>query len=381
MMRFSVVGSLAGARDLMVQLTSAGWQPGPHVLSGPLAASVAESALPVSLAASAEDVFTQPGTDLIVVAIDDAEQSLQLVRQIAQADCHVIILPPDDASAAYAHELHLLFDETSRAVIPVVGRMRFSHPFHDSPVLPIRLEQLRQISLEAEFPADATAQQLTDIQCQLIDMACASGAPYSQVTVIQTTAPDGRPLARTITLAASAQSRTLIPPATIRLQSTSECQPAPVRFCGEASDGQRLAFDVQAQLQIASLAERLCIDRSLCVAWLTAFDATMEISDASQRSIAKRRTIDVHFDSGGERSVFKGQMAAIGCGLLLLTLFAFVVLLMLDQAFRFPVVVKHIVEIGLLTPLVLFSLLQLLLPLTRTPSGGATRPETAAKDE
>ena len=56
-----------------------------------------------------------------------------------------------------------------------------------------------------------------------------------------------------------------------------------------------------------------------------------EVLDAVRRSLARRRTIDLHFETTSERSLFKTQMTAIGCGVLLLTLFAFVGVLFLGS--------------------------------------------------
>jgi hypothetical protein len=56
-----------------------------------------------------------------------------------------------------------------------------------------------------------------------------------------------------------------------------------------------------------------------------------EVLDAVRRSLARRRTIDLHFETTSERSLFKTQMTAIGCGVLMLTLFAVVALLFLGS--------------------------------------------------
>jgi len=45
-----------------------------------------------------------------------------------------------------------------------------------------------------------------------------------------------------------------------------------------------------------------------------------DVLDAAKRSLRRRRTIDLHFEALSERSQFKTQMTAIGCGLLVLTM-------------------------------------------------------------
>lgn len=56
-------------------------------------------------------------------------------------------------------------------------------------------------------------------------------------------------------------------------------------------------------------------------------DATRaaELAEAIDRSIARRRTIEVRVERESESSAFKGTMAAVGCSLLLLSLLLFVV--------------------------------------------------------
>lgn len=52
-----------------------------------------------------------------------------------------------------------------------------------------------------------------------------------------------------------------------------------------------------------------------------------EFGATASRSLLKRRTLPVHFEEASERSQFKSQMAAVGCGALLWTMFAMIGLL------------------------------------------------------
>lgn len=45
-----------------------------------------------------------------------------------------------------------------------------------------------------------------------------------------------------------------------------------------------------------------------------------EIGASARRSLARRRTIEIHHEDGSERNQFKSQMTAVGCGVLLWTL-------------------------------------------------------------
>jgi len=58
-----------------------------------------------------------------------------------------------------------------------------------------------------------------------------------------------------------------------------------------------------------------------------------EIGAAARRSFLRRRTVDVHFAEGSERSHFKSQMTAIGCGALLWTMFSMIAMLLIAGLF------------------------------------------------
>lgn len=93
-----------------------------------------------------------------------------------------------------------------------------------------------------------------------------------------------------------------------------------------------------------------------------------EILGAIERSIARRRTIDLFIDPPSERAVFKTQMAAGGCGVLIFTLLAVVAYLVVMPALPIPVAAQRAVMALVFTPLVLFLLLQGLLFVT-PPTG------------
>jgi len=90
-----------------------------------------------------------------------------------------------------------------------------------------------------------------------------------------------------------------------------------------------------------------------------------EVVEAASRSVRRRRTIDLHFETTSERSQFKTQMTAIGCGLMSMTLFSVVFLLLAENVFNLHPIVMNVAWVGVFLPLVLFLLLQLLLFVSR----------------
>ena len=91
----------------------------------------------------------------------------------------------------------------------------------------------------------------------------------------------------------------------------------------------------------------------------------LEIVDASRRSLTRRRTIDLHHEQLSERAIFKTQMAAMGCGVLLLTLTLMLGYLALASVVPLSGWMLKLLRVLIFAPLFGFLVMQLLLPLTR----------------
>jgi hypothetical protein len=91
----------------------------------------------------------------------------------------------------------------------------------------------------------------------------------------------------------------------------------------------------------------------------------VELVDAVERSVRRRRTIDVYFETPSEKGIFKTQMTAAGCSLLMLTLAAVVVYLLLAATVEMPALVKRALVILIFLPLGAFLVLQLLVFVAR----------------
>jgi hypothetical protein len=99
---------------------------------------------------------------------------------------------------------------------------------------------------------------------------------------------------------------------------------------------------------------------------MDAFSASLELTDAISKSLRRRRTVDVYFDTGSERGVFKSQMTAIGCGVLTWMIVGMIGFLIVAQLTALSPKVLMIGRALWIAPLVLFLAAQLLLPLTRS---------------
>jgi hypothetical protein len=91
----------------------------------------------------------------------------------------------------------------------------------------------------------------------------------------------------------------------------------------------------------------------------------VELVDAVERSVRRRRTIDVFFETPSERGIFKTQMTAVGCSLLVMTLVAVVFYLGLAATIELPPLLKKLLVVLIFLPLGVFLALQLLLFVAR----------------
>jgi hypothetical protein len=95
------------------------------------------------------------------------------------------------------------------------------------------------------------------------------------------------------------------------------------------------------------------------------FSNTLEMTAGLEKSLRRRRTIDVYFDGISERSAFKTQMTAIGCGVLTYVILGMVAFLIMAQLTSLPPMFLQIARIVWIAPVVLFLFAQFLLPLAR----------------
>src|SRR5690606_3519620 len=54
--------------------------------------------------------------------------------------------------------------------------------------------------------------------------------------------------------------------------------------------------------------------------WADDLNRNFDLLEGVHRSLRRRRTVDLYFDTPSERSNFKTQMTAVGCSVLMLTL-------------------------------------------------------------
>ncbi|MCA9049597.1 MAG: hypothetical protein KDA89_12760 [Planctomycetaceae bacterium] len=420
-MRFVVVGD---AEEILFLLQAVHGS-GTHRLT---AACVGESlrvgmttaGITCRMEASAEETIQSTDADVLIVAERHADRSVSQVRMGSQAGLHVLALPPDDVSSAYCYELHLLLDESQFGLLLLTGhwfsesgvRETLSTRLHAQPMSDTGGSTLiRQVSVEATLSAIPEVQRQRELSaidavcsvCRtLTDVSAADGTAldatpgtaepisaantsrrvqrgvFSQVTALDVPGVDDLPLSRTITLSASAG----LPPAVIcfrqdvssdsrmriRLESPdSVVAELSVLSPKESTTGTASPSDAR-EFRANDLPDRIAAaltDRSRNQRLMEWFEDSVELLAAVEQSRRRRRTVDVWFEGLSERAAFKTQMTAIGCGILFYVMFGMMAFLLVAQLADLSPTALKIGRILWITPVVLFLLAQLLLPLAR----------------
>jgi len=371
-MKTAFVGSSALAWQLLQEASRASDQPlPPSVLQGPLRERALAAGIPLRLAASAEDVMLDPANQVVVLALEDCDEILRLTRAAVQAEKHVVVVLPElTASPALTFELQLVLDESQTAIIPLLGRWQLPQLPPDRVVLGLDPDSIRQLTLELPLPELSDAALAVGLRTGL-DLLTASGFLYSQVTCLDQAVPGAGLISRMVSLSTQPEAERLLPPASLTLRPANAADgSAGVLLTVTYRDGRQQQYPVGEAPMLPRILH-LCRHRADCSAWLDAASATLELCEATARSIRRRRTVDVHFDAGTERSVFKSQMTAFGCGVLTWLLLGMVSYLIAGQLLTLPNWAWHTARILWMLPLILFLMAQLLLPLTRNRGGNA----------
>ncbi len=337
--------------------------------------------------------------DIDAVLVGGSEPSLlEAVKQLATAGQSILFLPQAAQGSTFLYELSLIRDDNRVKLIPALAHRR------DQALVRLRdllrdgsLGQVQLIQFEREVssPSATGALPQADVNAALlpdIDLLRWLSGDYDQVTALRTGAAGEAVLMQTVTLAGRGLSE-----ATWHIQSTTgavvsrltvhaergravvERDPVSQEWVltepgGAKVVGNRIA---SARQLLDEFAASLTGDNS-SGAW-PELVKVFETLDATQRSVTRRRTIELHFEPMSERATFKTQMTAMGCGVLVATLLLLLVYLAIASLVPLPGEVPdgwgiarvglHIARLLVFAPLAIFLVLQLLYPLTRPTSG------------
>ena len=368
-MKFSVVGDNPQTMSLLQELAGSD----EHSLvvgaiSDRLARAVEKAQISMRLAATPEDALLDSEVEAVIIGVDDTEESLRLCRAATQAEKHVVVIPPLASSPAFSFELHLILDESRHTIVPWTGRFQLADMPANAMHLPLSRSGILQIAGEL-LVDDSTPESRTIRIQQGLDIVSASGFEYTQVTALESLAPDGTLLSLLITLNSQPTAEMPAPPATLMIRPGSLNPSTEPELKIQRSNEPVQHLSISGQHPALPRLNWLFKNRDACDKWMGSFSVSLELAEAVKKSLRRRRTVDVHFDSGSERGVFKSQMTAMGCGVLTFMMFGMVAYLVVAQLTSLPTWVLHVARALWIAPLVIFLLAQALLPVARDRSG------------
>lgn len=349
-----------------------------------------------------EELLADASLDAVILSGDD-DHILAAARQLSAAGKSLIVLPSPGQSSALLYELTLIEADAPIRLIPLLA-LRV-HPIvrtlqglmQSRAFGSVHHVQLERHILPAQPAPGApllSPEQLSACLLEDFDLLRCLGGDYDQVTASRTgDAARGVSLA-TVTLAGSASPPVVWSATATRLEATWRLSVAgesgtalltgaPERlefhletnFADGPENANRRMGEASTKLIVGvdpgpwqlEHAEGVLAGRRAPPDWTDLIRA-FELLDAVERSVRRRRTIDLHFEAPSERSVFKTQMTAVGCSLLVLTLVATIAYLLLAAMFNLNATVKHVARFLIFLPLGVFLVLQFLLFLTKPAS-------------
>lgn len=327
-----------------------------------------------------EDLLAADNLDAVIVGGNNAV-IWDAARQLASASIPLIVLPSVAQGPAILYELSLIRDDRRSILVPV-----WPHRF--DPLL----RQLRDVLQSADRPkisflkwertlalGPGAAIPQADIEAQLLQAAdlirfLFGAADY--VTALRTGGTETGALIQSVVLAGR-----IMPESTWTIQSsdtdasrlTLQTPEGPWKLAWDAQQSRWMATEFPAELTNSKHDKADIVTEIAAVAagepgvadWPGVLHAA-EILDAAKRSLERRRTIDLNHEPLSERVIFKTQMAAMGCTVLMMTLAVLFGFLLIDSLAPLNRSVLKFLLVLAAVPMFGFLLFQFLLPLTRT---------------
>lgn len=389
-MNFALLGDDLRVLPLVHAIRSSATHALTHVLAVAPHTDVGREVTRARLFAAWEELLAKDGPEAVILA-GDSDELLSAARRLLGEGKPLLVLPCLGQAASFVYELTL--DQADIGIVlapifplrahPLVAKLaKLVREGELGPVLHLQLER----RLMPESGRLLAAEQVDRAFLADADLLRVLGGEYDQVTALRSGDPTVGFSLASVTLAGAGK-----PQAVWSASVATDGQPSWIlTVLGERGtamlsgdpDRQALTFDVRRGdstspsesmsaadgRELLTLTEVAFASGNQSPNW-TELTRLFDWLDATRRSLRRRRTIDLHFEELSERSQFKSQMTAIGCGVLIFTLVAVVLYLTLAQMFVLNETIKHVLRFAIFAPLGLFLLAQLLLTLTR-PGGG-----------
>ena len=325
-----------------------------------------------------EDLLHAGAFDAILVGGSEAHV-LDAIKQLAGSGQMLLFIPSTGQGSTFIYELSLIRDDNRVPIHPAVWQ-------RCDPALVRLRETLRSgalgsvhlLQIQREVTSDGTSSMVpqSEIDAAMLldfDLLRWLSGDYDQVTALRTGATEQGVRTQSVKLSGRG-----LPEATwdARAGKSASCRLTVQTEQGTAvlereltrdwvltePDGTRHEGNQQAAVR--EFLRRLDSEPGPAMEWQELVRA-FETVDATHRSVKRRRTIDLHFEPMSERAIFKTQMTAIGCSVLVATFLLVLVYLAIASTVPVPPTVLVLLRTLIFAPLGLFLLAQTLYPLTR----------------
>lgn len=365
-----------------------------HAVAAPPTLPV--SARNVIRCAGWEELLGVPTLDAVIVAGSDP-WLLDGARKFAEAGKAVLVLGDVRQTSTFVYQLTLVYAERELVLFPIL--LLRSHPqvvalkaaIQEGEVGAVQLLRLER-TLGVDAIPDKNAINMAGVLLEDVDLLRFLGGEYNQIAASRSGDPLVGVAGSNITLQGedlpqALWSATMSPDiaagawklvvagdkGTATLEGGSdplECRLTVLKV--QAAEGGTPPWIIPPAEGDARRAASAVLETFLQVAagetrsptW-TDLSRDFELVEAVDRSVARRRTVDVYFEVPSERSAFKTQMTALGCSLLVLTFFAVILYLIVEDTVALPAIAKRVITILLFVPIALFLVMQLLVFLTK----------------
>jgi len=342
------------------------------VRQGPVIDELAHGLPRTEFCASWEQLLV--ATDLSAVMVQGtSDDALAALRQLGQLDTPLYVWPEAEYGLTTAYELSLMVDERAAPIVPMWSFQG------DRQLVGLRslLQQegcaMAHVEVQRTLPAEGLSVADLDrvvARARHADLALLRwlGVHAKRVTTLDSSRPGSLHKRLTITLDAEATGHGLW------ALELATGLPQRARLSVQSSRGE-FQLEQQAEGAWTVMPNGIDIPPAVEPAWLdphSSWNDAVEVFewiDGVERSLKRRRTIELHNEPLSERAIFKSQMVAGGCGVLTATFALALLYLAIGETVPLPRWALLGLRGLVFAPLFLFLLAQLLLPLTRPAHG------------
>lgn len=328
--------------------------------------------------------------DAVIVDTVDSD-ALEAAKQLAGHSVAVLLVPRAEHGIEFIYQFGLIRDEQ-----PDLFRLYPIRPARCHPLV-VRLRDLiqsnalgriHQLQWRREIlvldglmpPCLLTKNQIDEALLADADMLKLWAGEFDQVTALQTGDVEQGLIQASVSLSGkealptqwSCRGTTSAPfweltvtgeLRRITLQGTDD--PSTMTWSDSQSDQRHLPEIVTFDWGSAVLSEFVTGTRAgpaVTAQWANDLYRSFDLLEGAHRSLRRRRTVDLYFDTPSERGNFKSTMTAVGCSLLLLTLLTILMGLgagAIAKDLKLDPIVMQVIRVLVFAPLFIFLFLQL----------------------